>query len=121
MDEEKEKLLEKLLIEKEKILNQRKQSIISRVKAKAKFNNKEFNLDVNDIEWVTHCPILNHELNYFATQKEMYYSPSLDRVDNTKGYIPGNVRIISWEANRLKGSWSLEILERLVAYIKGEI
>jgi|ERR1700719_3251206 len=29
-------------------------------------------------------------------------SPSLDRVDNTIGYVKGNVRIISYRANQLK-------------------
>ena len=33
-------------------------------------------------------------------------SPSLDRLDNTKGYTPDNIRIISWRANTLKGDAS---------------
>jgi hypothetical protein len=31
-------------------------------------------------------------------------SPSLDRIDSSLGYIPGNVRIISWLANRIKNN-----------------
>lgn len=31
-------------------------------------------------------------------------SPSLDRIDNEKGYTNDNIRIISWKANRLKGT-----------------
>jgi hypothetical protein len=46
---------------------------------------------------------------------------SLDRVDNTKGYIPGNVRVISRKANLMKSSLTLDVLEKLIKYIKNEI
>jgi len=45
-------------------------------------------------------------------------SPTIDRIDNTKGYIEGNVRIISKRANSLKSNGTLEELERIVKYIK---
>jgi hypothetical protein len=40
-------------------------------------------------------------------------SPSLDRVDPRKGYVPGNVRVISDRANRLKGDRSLSEIQAL--------
>jgi len=45
-------------------------------------------------------------------------SPSLDRLDNTKGYIKGNIVVISNKANRLKGDATLQELERLVEWLK---
>ena len=45
-------------------------------------------------------------------------SPSIDRIDSTKGYTRNNVQIISWKANRLKAYATVEDLEILVAYLK---
>jgi len=45
-------------------------------------------------------------------------APSIDRVDNSKGYVPGNVRIISWRANRLKNDATVEEMELIIKYMK---
>jgi hypothetical protein len=45
-------------------------------------------------------------------------SPSIDRIDSTKGYTPDNIQIISWKANRVKGYATLQELEMLVAYLQ---
>lgn len=48
------------------------------------------------------CPVLGLALNYGPKGKRAPNSPSIDRVDSTRGYVRGNVRIISWRANDLK-------------------
>lgn len=40
-----------------------------------------------------------------------------DRVDNTKGYVRGNVRVISWAANLDKKNLSVEQLLALAEYV----
>ncbi len=44
-------------------------------------------------------------------------SPSLDRLDNTLGYIPGNVQVISWKANQIKSNATLQELQAIVAWL----
>jgi hypothetical protein len=66
--------------------------------------------------------------NYFGTEflqlnvnnrsRREPNSPSLDRIDNTKGYVPGNVWVISWRANDLKRNATLEELKLLVAALE---
>jgi hypothetical protein len=41
-------------------------------------------------------------------------SPSLDRIDSSKGYVKGNVRVISHRANLLKNNATVEELKLLL-------
>lgn len=79
----------------------------------------EFSIKEEDIVIPEYCPILDTKLT-----KGNGYLPnamSLDRVDNDKGYIPGNVRVISRRANLMKSSLTIDILEKLIKYINNEI
>ena len=44
-------------------------------------------------------------------------APTLDRVIDAKGYVPGNVRVISHRANRIKNNGALEEHRAIVAYL----
>ena len=44
-------------------------------------------------------------------------SYSIDRIDPTKGYIPGNVVVISWRANRRKADLTTEEIRAFFAII----
>ena len=62
------------------------------------------------------CSIL--EVNLVIGTKGNYeFSPSLDRIDNTKGYIKGNVQVISKKANSMKNSASIEELKKFCANV----
>ena len=41
---------------------------------------------------------------------------SIDRIDGSKGYIKGNVSIISWKANRAKCNLSVDEIFKLAEY-----
>jgi hypothetical protein len=60
------------------------------------------------------CPVFSWiRLEHRVGAERRDSSPSLDRIDNTRGYVKGNVRIISWRANRLKGNATDEELAAL--------
>jgi hypothetical protein len=78
--------------------------LVSIAKTRARLRNVEFSINKNDIELPTHCPILGIKLEYNqgtgAGGKDNSYS--LDRIDPTKGYILGNIWVISHKANSMK-------------------
>lgn len=72
----------------------------------AKQRGLEHTISVDDLRPLpTHCPVLGIELSYDGGDGSN--NASIDRVDSRKGYIPGNVRIISWRANMLRSNGTL--------------
>lgn len=69
----------------------------------------EFNITEDDIIIPNKCPLLEVPLK-IGTKDNYEYSPSLDRKDNTRGYVKGNVWIISKKANSMKNSATAEEL-----------
>lgn len=62
------------------------------------------------------CPVFGIPLSWGFPKDS---SPSLDRIDSSKGYSFENCQIISNKANRLKSDATLEELLLLVDYLKG--
>ena len=85
--------------------------IWSKAKQRAKKNGWDFTIDESDIVIPQNCPILEVPLEW-GTQGKYEYSPSLDRIDTTKGYIKGNVWIISKKANSMKNSATFNELQK---------
>jgi hypothetical protein len=102
-----------------------------------KFNRKrhqarqlgiEFTLTIEDyinlIDLYPVCPVFGVPLDYsikFSTETRIPLqdnTPALDRIDNNKGYIPGNCWFISNKANRMKTDASLQELEQLVTALR---
>ena len=73
----------------------------TRWKASAKSRGLEFTINEDSLEWPRYCPYLGCELNYQSDDKADNVA-SLDRIDSSKGYIEGNVQIISSLANKMK-------------------
>jgi hypothetical protein len=78
-------------------------------KTRAKRNNIEFTITEKDVVIPIFCRYLHIPLIQ-GIGGFIDNSPTLDRVDNTKGYIPGNIEVISYKANRMKSNATQEEL-----------
>lgn len=45
-------------------------------------------------------------------------APTVDRLDNSKGYVRGNMCLISWKANRVKNDATLSDLTAVVTWLR---
>ncbi len=80
----------------------------------------DFNLERTDLVVPDRCPVLGLILDFGVHHSEPNY-PTVDRVDNRFGYVKGNVRVISWRANWLKGNATVDELRKLVLYMEGKL
>ena len=65
------------------------------------------------------CPALGIKMKWNDTP-HLGDSPSLDRLDPSKGYVRGNLTWISERANTMKHNGSLEEVEKLYKWLKKE-
>lgn len=91
--------------------------MLTSARIRAQKKNIEFSITIDDLEIPEKCPVLGYVMEQ-NIGKPKANSPTIDRVDNTKGYIPGNVAVISYRANCLKRDSSLDELIKLVDYVK---
>lgn len=97
--------------------------MLSNAKLRAKQKGLEFSLEIDDIQVPAICPVLGLPLTVARGRKPgdagaAPNSPTIDRIDNSRGYVKGNVRVISWRANDLKHDASVDELEAVLAYMK---
>lgn len=85
--------------------NSPESKMFSAARSRAKLANLEFSISVDDINVPEQCPIMGFPLQrHVGTSGGRPNSPSLDRIDNTKGYTPDNIQVISHLANQMKSS-----------------
>jgi hypothetical protein len=94
--------------------------MLTSAKRRARDYKMECTITLADIIVPEFCPVFGIRLAV-ANGRSAKNSPTIDRIDNTKGYIPGNIWVISRIANDLKRDASLADLEALVEAIKLQI
>lgn len=75
----------------------------------AKKRGLEWAIEREDYPIPVLCPALGIPLDWSSYDN----TPSLDRVDNEKGYVPGNVVVVSRRANRIKSAASVDELIKM--------
>lgn len=86
----------------------------SATKASAKKRNLAFDLSEEWFETrlnrgrceLTGFPVKSKPYRKNEQGKRSFYSPSIDRIDNSIGYVPSNCRIVCWGVNLVKSSFT---------------
>jgi len=93
-------------------------AMLHRAKKCARLKGLDFLITLADIEPVPDaCPVLGMVLNWDRAGLPAGDSPSLDRIDNGLGYVPGNVMVISNRANMIKCDATAEEVQAVADYI----
>lgn len=100
-----------------------KTAIVANARQRGRQLGLEGTITVADIVWPTHCPVLGIKLYYpdrtgYGGDARRMDRASLDRWDNTKGYVPGNVFVISFRANILKSDATAAELQAVANYAR---
>ena len=90
-------------------------TLLRNAKWRANKHDLEFSITKDDINsvLVSVCPLLNIPLE-IADKRHSDNSYTLDRIDPQLGYIPTNIQVISYKANRIKSDSTLEELKLMV-------
>ena len=94
------------------------------IRRRANTAGTSFNLELADLYEIIpadeKCPVFNLPFDVFTVKggkpgpKPM--SVSCDRIEPDKGYVRGNIRLISMKANRILSNVPLSDLQRVVAW-----
>ena len=86
-------------------------TILDRARKRARRQGLPYSLRRQDISLPARCPVLG--ISLVVGHGRSPASPSLDRINPHEGYIPGNIRVISDHANKLKGNRRLADIRSL--------
>lgn len=101
--------------------NYRLNSLLNVSKQRARLKDREHTLTLDDLKALYPtdglCPVFGIKLEW-NSKGFRETSPSIDRIDSSKGYTLDNVQIISWKANRIKSYATVEELETVLNFMK---
>lgn len=103
-------------LSKQWVLDHPEYSLWKQARDSSKQRGLEFNIEVSDVVIPEHCTYLGIKLTNIKDGGRQDTNISLDRIDNTKGYIKGNIQVISSKANFMKRNATIE---ELIAFAKG--
>ena len=68
------------------------------------------------------CPVFGFKLDWYKDGRGgADDSPSIDRLIPEEGYVPGNVKLISLKANRIKNDSDLSELRMVADWVEAQI
>lgn len=91
-----------------------------RANTRASKNGLPFTITEEDIFIPANCPCLDIPLRVAAGVVDDY-SPTLDRLDNSRGYEPDNIWVISNRANLIKSVSTVDELFKIAYAVRDEL
>jgi hypothetical protein len=78
-----------------------------------------FDITPDDCAIPEYCPVLGIKIVDKGQGTRIDGTPTLDRMNNALGYVKGNVKVISWKANRLKSDCNdPEVFLAIAEYVR---
>jgi len=89
--------------------------LLVHAKVRANRTGCKFTITLADIKIPKRCPVLNIPLVQ-GEGKPIFGSPTIDRLNNDRGYTPDNIIIMSRRANILKRDATLKEMKKLAQF-----
>lgn len=83
----------------------------TKAKARAKKAGRAFNIGGMELPIPTYCPLAGIPLDF----SDLNRTPTIDRIDNSRGYEPDNVWVVSLLGNAVKREADIETAKRRLA------
>jgi len=118
-DKNHERLLQ---YDKNRTINRPEYFLFSSARQRARKSGLEFTITEEDIKLLLQnterCILRNVQFQKGSNNKAHDNSPSIDRIDSSKGYTKENIQIISYRANLIKSNSDLKLFEKIVNNLK---
>lgn len=95
-------------------INNPEKQLLKSSRGSAKQRGLEHTITLADITVPTHCPVLGLKLEFYGEDRNS--TPTIDRIDSSRGYVPGNVVVVSLRANWLKHDATLQELRKIADF-----
>lgn len=93
---------------------------VNSARSRAKEKGFPFNITVEYILSITPdvCPVFGVDFDFAGTGRIRPESPSIDKIIPEKGYVMGNIAVISMKANSIKRDATLHDIKKVVAWLE---
>lgn len=107
----------KEILKKAKIrsLNNKEKEMWKSAKERARKKGVPFDIEIKDIVIPEFCPVLGIPI-IIGEGKPIANSPSLDRIIPEKGYVKGNIVVVSQKANTIKNDATVAELRKVLLF-----
>lgn len=93
---------------------------VSSMRRRAIRKQMSFEVTAQQLEAITPdtCPVFGIEFQFIDSKRQSSNSPSVDRLDSSKGYVLENLCVISMKANVIKNAYTAEDVFKVARWMR---